>query len=75
MSFWVSFEILDNHQCHHVVAVLLVGLDVAVIDDPVGHDRDNDDDDHAIYFFGLYDLFVCLCCVNDFFYDPPIILR
>ena len=54
--------------------MLLVVHDVAVIDDPVGHDRGDVDDDHVIYFFGLYDLFVYLYFVNDFFYDPPIIL-
>ena len=53
----------------------MVVHDVAVIGDPVGHDRNDVDDDHVIYFFGLYDLFVYLCFVNDFFYDPPIILR
>ena len=57
-----------------MVEVLLVVHDVAVIDDPVGHDRDDGDDDHAIYFFDLYDLFFYLYFVNDFFYDPPIIL-
>ena len=52
----------------------MVAHGAVAIDDPVGHDRDDDDDGHAIYFFDLYDLFFYLYFVNDFFYDSPIIL-